>query len=378
MSHIAIFLPSLGGGGAEGVMVALANAFVTQGHRVDLVLADAQGVFLKDVDAAVRIIGLNRKRVFRSVLPLASYFRRERPEVILSALGHANVVAIMARKIARLKSRLVVSERNSMAQGLGAGRGQILFWLMRRLYPTADLVVCVSQGVEEQLAQLVGVPRNKLCTIYNPIDIEKIHKLMKAPLEHRWFASKDVPVILSVGRLTVQKDYATLLQAFARLRRDREARLVILGEGDERTKLEQLCRDLDILPDVDLPGFQQNPFAWIAACDLFVMSSAWEGLPNALLQAMACGAPVVSTDCRTGPDEILEHGKWGRLVPVGDVAMLAGAMAAALDDRSPPDVELRADVFRIERVVARFAEALDLPHSTGSSAMGISQGTVAT
>lgn len=360
-------------------MVALANAFAAQGHRVDLVLADARGVFLKDVDAAVRIIGLNRKRVFNSLLPLASYFRRERPEVILSALGHANVVAIMARAIARLKSRLVVSERNSMAQGLGAGRGQILFWLMRRLYPSADMVVCVSRGVEEQLAHLVGVPREKLCTIYNPIDLEKIRELANIPPDHRWLASKEVPVILSVGRLTVQKDYETLLRAFVQLRQDREARLVILGEGDERARLEQLCRDLDIEPHVDLPGFQQNPFAWMAACDLFVMSSAWEGLPNALLQAMACGAPIVSTDCRTGPDEILEHGKWGRLVPVGDVAMLAGAMAAALDDRPPPDVRLRADAFRIERVVARFAEALGLPHSTGSSAMGTkSQGTVAT
>lgn len=377
MSHLAIFLPSLRGGGAERVMMALANAFAADGHRVDLVLASAQGPYLKEVAPGVRVIDLNRKRVLGALWPLISYFRRERPDVMLSAPAHANVVALLARAISRTKSRLIVSERNSITQGLGSGRDRILPWLMRRLYPSADMVVCVSRGVEEEIAAL-GVPRHKLCTIYNPIDFEKIREGMSAPLDHPWLTRRDMPVLLAVGRLAPQKDYPTLLRGFARLLQDRQARLVILGEGQERSGLEKLCRDLNIVSDVEFAGFQPNPFAWMAACDLFVLSSAWEGLPNALLQAMACGAPVVSTDCRTGPDEILEHGKWGRLVPVGDAPGLADAMIDALDDRSPPDVRQRANAFTIEHVVADYAEALGLGRLGGPPMENMPQGLFAT
>ncbi|HWV59177.1 MAG TPA: glycosyltransferase [Sphingopyxis sp.] len=378
MSHLAIILPSLRGGGAEGVMMTLANAFAAQGHRVDLVLASAQGPFLKEVAPGVRVIDLKSKRVTGALLPLISYFRRERPHVILSAPCHVNVVALLARAISRIKARLVVSERNSMTQGLGSRSDRILLWLMRRLYPSADMVVCVSRGVEEELATLAGVPRHKLRTIYNPINFEKIREGMNAPLDHPWLKQAGVPVLLAVGRLAPQKDYPTLLRGFARLRQDRRARLVILGEGQERPELEKLCRDLNIATDVEFAGFQPNPFAWMAACDLFVMSSAWEGLPNALLQAIACGAPVVSTDCRTGPDEILEHGKWGRLVPVGDAPGLAEAMLDALDDRSPPDVQHRAEAFKIEQVVADYAEVLGLGQHNGPPMVSMPQGLFAT
>lgn len=151
-----------------------------------------------------------------------------------------------------------------------------------------------------------------------------------------------------------------MLRAFALLRQDRTAKLIVVGEGEDRTRLETLASELAIAADVEFVGFKQNPFAWMAASDLYVLSSAWEGLPGALLQAMACGARIVSTDCRTGPDEILENGRWGRLVPVGDPGAMAAAMNAALDDVSSPDVRTRAEAFRPEYAIAAYAGILGL------------------
>lgn len=357
--HIAIYLPSLRGGGAERVMVTLANGFAARGHRVDLVLAMAEGPYLSEVDARVRLIDLDRRRVLSSLLPLVRYMRRERPDAMLSAMKHANIIAILARKLARVKMRLVVSERSAPSGNLsGGGMAPVLRLLMRQLYPRADAVVCVSRGVENELKQMFGLPAEKLRTIYNPLDIDRINQLKTAPVDHPWLAPDQPPVILSVGRLVEAKDYPNLLKAFARLRQHRLCRLIILGEGSERDKLRELAVSLGIAEDVDFPGFQDNPFAWMAACDLYVMSSAWEGLPGTLQQAMACGAKVVSTDCRTGPAEILENGKWGRLVPVGDAEALAEAMAAALDEVAPPNTCERARDFRQERSISAYLNIL--------------------
>ena len=357
--HIAIYLPSLRGGGAERVMVTLANGFAARGHRVDLVLAKAEGPYLSEVDARVRLVDLDRRRVLSSLLPLARYVRRERPDAMLSAMNHANIIAILARELARVKMRLVVSEHSAPSGNLsGGGMAPVLRLLMRQLYPRADAVVCVSRGVENELKQMFGLPAEKLRTIYNPLDIDRINRLKTAPVDHPWLALDQPPVILAVGRLVEAKDYPTLLKAFARLRQHRPCRLIILGEGSERDRLRELAVSLGIAEDVDFPGFQDNPFAWMAACDVYVMSSAWEGLPGSLQQALACGAKVVSTDCRTGPAEILEYGRWGHLVPIGDAEALARAIAAALDDPSPRDARSRANDFHIDHISHQYLAAL--------------------
>lgn len=372
--RLAIFLPSLNGGGAERVMVTLANAFSARGFRVDLVLATATGPYLKDVAPAVRVVDLQAGRVIKALVPLSRYIRRERPMAMLSALGHANVVALLARKLAQVPVHLVVSERSTISAAHAVAKGlvaRINFALIRMIYPAADGICTVSKAASEDLAAFSRLPLQRVQTIYNPFNLVHITVKAAEPLGHPWFASGQPPVLLAIGRLTEAKDYPTLIRAFAQLRQQLGARLVILGEGELRPTLQALLVSLRLGEDaVQMPGFVANPYAWLARCSLFVLSSRWEGLPGVLIEAMACGAPVVSTSCLSGPDEILEGGRWGRLVPVGDVDALAQAMAATLNmpPAERPDVRLRAADFEQERAVDAYLRLLGMPLLPGGAA----------
>lgn len=357
--HIALYLPTLRGGGAERVMVMLANGFAERGHRVDLVLTRAEGPYLPEVAKQIRIVDLDRDRVLASLLPLARYLRQERPDAMLSALNHANVIAIMARKLTQAPTRLVVSEHSNPTRALaGGGIKRIMRSLMRRCYPQADAIVCVSQGIRGEMINQLRLPQEKLYTIYNPLDIDRIHRMMQESVEHPWFSRHDGPVVLAAGRLTAAKDYPTLLRAMKLLRQSLPVRLVILGQGEEEAALKHLTAELGIIDCVSFVGFQRNPYNWMHACDLYVMSSAWEGLPGALMEALACGAKIVSTDCPTGPAEILEHGKWGRLVPVGDAEALAEAMVDALDESKSPDTHKAVGKYGLDLITSKYERAL--------------------
>lgn len=359
--RVAIYLPSLGGGGAERVMVTLANGFAALGLRVDLVLAMAQGPYLAEVAAAVRVVDLRARRVVASLPGLARYLRRERPTALLSALNHANVIALLARRLAGGRTRLVVSERAHLALALSnepSRRARLLPWFMRRTYRWADGVVAVSAGVADDLAQATDLTRSTVSVIYNPVVTQQMLALAAAPLDHPWFAPDEPPVILAVGRLAPEKEFDVLLQAFAGLRRERRARLLILGEGELHSELEARARGLGLADDVALPGFEPNPYAYMRRANLFVLTSRFEGLPNSLIQAMACGVPVVSTNCPSGPSEILENGRWGRLVPVGDVEALAAAMLATMTEMQHPDVACRARDFGVDRAVDEYLRVM--------------------
>ena len=364
MERLAIFLPKLSGGGAERVMVTLANAIAARGFAVDLVLATAKGPYIKDVSPAVRIVDLGAGRVIKALLPLIRYLRRERPQSMLSAMGHANVVALLARKLARVPTRVVVSERSYLSSVYAIARGgveHLNFWLIPLLYPGADGICTVSQAAAQDLAVFTNLPVQRIQAIYNPFDLSKIAKLAAEPLDHPWLEPGQPPLLLAIGRMNEAKDFPVLIRAFAQLRKHRAVRLVILGEGELRPELERLLADLDLSADaVQMPGFVANPYAWMARCSLFVLSSRREGLPGALIEAMACGAPVVSTNCLSGPAEILEDGRWGQLVPVGDVNALAQAMKATLDlpSAARPDVRVRAADFEQERAVDAYLEIL--------------------
>ena len=359
--RIAIYVPSLRGGGAERVMTILANSFAARGLAVDLVLAKAKGPYLKDVSDAVRVVDLGSSRVLFSLPGLARYLRRERPLAMLSALSHANVVAVWAKQLARISTRLVLSERNTLSistSGARERRARLLPWLMRCAYPKADGVVAVSGGVADDLAATIGLSRQNVMVVYNPVVTEALIRQSHERVAHSWFELGEPPVILAVGRLTAQKDYPTLIRAFARLRAQRTVRLIILGEGELRGMLETQVAELGLAADVILPGFMENPFAWMRRSALFVLSSAWEGLPGTLIQAMACAVPVVSADCPSGPLEILDNGRWGRLVPVGNAEALAAAMAATLDETEHPDVTVRAADFGVDQAVNGYLTAL--------------------
>ena len=355
--RIAIYLPSLRGGGAERVMVTLANGIAACGYRVDLVLTKAEGPYLKDVALSVRVVDLGASRVLFSLPPLVRYLRKERPDALLSALNHANVIALLARKIAFSPTRIIVSEHNSLSVSQAAdiiGRGRLVPWFMKVLYPGAAGVVAVSSGVADDLTRSIGLDRERIDVIYNPAVTNDLFKLSRQPVDTSGLKNIEQPIVLAVGRLTKQKDFQTLIQSFAKVRKQRSVTLVILGEGELRSQLEELVRQLDLTDDVAFPGFVENPYGWMRASSLFVLSSAWEGFGNVLVEAMACGTPVISTDCPSGPAEILENGKWGRLVPVGDVDALAQAIVATLDASTHPDVAVRALDFVVDRAVAEY------------------------
>jgi glycosyltransferase involved in cell wall biosynthesis len=359
-TRIALFLPSLAAGGAERVFVELANEFARVGHAVDLILATAHGPFLAEVNPAVRVVDLKSRGVLRAIRPLARHLRRERPATLLSGLEHANIAAVGARMLSFAGTRAVVSTRGVPTM-LGIETGATLraeLGIARITYRLADAVIANSQGVADDMTRHFRLPRARIQVIYNPLDIQGIEAQAHATVPHLFGAAGSPPLVLSAGRLSPLKDFATLVRAFALVRARRPCRLAILGDGDLRASLELLVRQLGVVEDVALPGFDPNPFAWMRTAAVFVSSSLSEGCPNALMQALACGTPVVTTDAVGGSAEIVEHGRWGRLVPVGDVAAMADAIDATLAASTHPDVRARAAQFALPRIARDYLRVL--------------------
>jgi len=361
---IAIFMPNLGGGGAERVAAHQANGLAARGYRVDLLLAQNEGPYLRDLSADVHLIDLGAARVSRAVWPLSRYLRRERPRILTSQLHHANLAMLAARRLARVPTRTVpiIQHTTSVHFALQGPslKSAVMLRAMRRVYPWADTIVVVSREAAEDFIEVTGVPESLVRVIYSPVIFPELADRAKAPVDHPWFAPNEPPVILAIGRLEPQKDFPTLLNSFALLRKQQNARLMILGEGGQRSRLESLIGDLGLAGDVALPGFVENPFAYLSRCSLFVLSSIWEALPTVLIEALALGAPIVSTKCKSGPTEILDRGKYGALVPVGDVEELSRAMRDALAARSSPVPDHHLHQFTVsaalEEYVKLFAE----------------------
>lgn len=359
---LSLFLPSLRGGGAERIMVYLANGFAERGFQVDLVLVNAEGPYLPLVSDKVRVVDFKCSRVLSSLPNLIDYLKVEKPNAILSTLDHANVIAILACTLSRSSQKIVFRVANYISISTSNNtdiRTRLITLLIRHIYPRADYVIAVSQDLAEDLVRSYKLPSKKVKAIYNPaVTPELLNKTTK-PLNHPWFAPKEAPVILGVGRLTAQKDFATLIRAFAHLSQQHPARLMILGEGEERVLLESLVSELNLDDKVSLPGFVDNPFMYMKNASVFVLSSRWEGMPNALLQAMACRTPVVSTDCPSGPREILEDGKWGKLVRVGDVQALSEAIVASLNKETRcPSLEDLESRFGLDTIVEQYLSVL--------------------
>lgn len=362
-NQIAIFIPSLTGGGAERVMVALANGFTARGIAVDLVLASANGPYLKDVSASVRVMDFKRGRVLSSILPLANYLKFHQPLAMISAMGHANIVAVCARWISGVPTPLVVTEHANVTRALSETSRlwqYLMPVMMRWTYCHAEYIVTVSSGVADDLATVISVPRDRIQVIYNPVEIARITDLCMVDIDCSSLLEGTVPLILATGRLCPQKDFSTLVKAFALLRKNRKVSLVILGEGELRVDLEAQIDDLGLADCIHLPGFVDNPFAWMRRASLLVLSSAYEGFGLVLVEAMACGTPVVSTDCPSGPSEILEDGRWGALVPVEDVVGMATAMRSSLATNDHPDVTRRAADFDLEAAVNSYLDILKI------------------
>jgi len=420
MKHrLALYILSLEEGGAERVFVNLAQGLVKRGFTdLWLILNRAKGPFLTNLTPEVTVVDLCAPDVsFRSFrfshllcylsqqhsnspwlnsaakahyvalkaigylpkyhlkrhlrfmffssllsLKLADQLRQIQPDALLSALTDCNLTAILAQRFT-YGSKIVISEHTTPSLPLRSRpAGSTVLRMMRRLYPKADKIVAVSQGVADDLISLLNLPTEKVTVIYNPVVAPELFERAQKPINHPWLEQNRLPVILAVGRLTKAKDYPTLFRAFSLVRQVRPAKLLILGEGEERANLERLATELGIQNDVSMPGFVDNPFAFMSKSSVFVLSSAWEGLPTVLIEALACGCPVVATDCRSGPREILDNGRYGRLVPVGDYEALAKAILETLDNPDfPADRQTRiqhAMEFSVDAAVDKYLKVL--------------------
>ncbi len=355
--HIALFTPTLAYGGVERVVVNLSRDFSARGQRVDLVAADARGEFASEVPAAVRVIDLHAGRVLATLPRLLRYLRKERPEALISAMDHTNVVALWAKRFAGVPTRVIITSHCLPGVEVSASRRmrvKAMPFFMRHCYGRADALVAVSSAVADELAAITSVSRNRIRVIPNPVITAELFDRSRERVDHAWFQPGQVAVVLAAGRLVVAKGFRTLIEAFAHLRG--KARLVILGEGPDRERLTALVRALGLTQDVDLPGFTLNPYAYMAKSSAFVLPSFYEAFGLVLVEALALGLPVVASDT-PGAREILGGGR-GRLVPVGDAEALARALAAALQDGVPdPPADLHK--YEVGEVASRYLELVE-------------------
>ena len=369
--RVALFVSSLRGGGAERAMLDIARGLSQRGLAVDLVLAKASGPYLDLVPPSVRVINLDSRKAITCILKLVHYLRRERPVVLLSTMPTMNIISILVRAIF-CRSMAVAVRRAanfSMHFKYGGFKDRVVLRLEKLLLRFSDVVITNSSAAAVDLSRAAPPLTPIIRVIYNPVVWPDLAEQAAESVEHTWLRRRSTPVILAAGRLVPQKDYPTLLKAFGRVvLRSRSARLIVLGEGPDRGSLNALTEELGVGQAVDFPGFIKNPFAYMSKACAFVMSSTFEGSPNVLVQAMACGTPVVSTDCPSGPREILQDGVLGRLVPVGDWQSLGEAILETLE--SPVDsgklIE-GANVYAAESSIQQYLQLVTELHqrSTG-------------
>jgi len=361
--RIAFFLQFMAMGGAERMMLNLAGGLLARGYPVELVLAQARGPLLEQVPPEIKIVDLESPRVLSALPRLVDYFRSARPDVVLSALTHANLIALWAKLLSGSRTRVVVSKDFYFSQKVRVAvtRTERLFpLLMRFSYRAADGIIAASSGAADALSRLIAIPRQSIAVIHNPVLAgNRIGELAESPLDHPWFREGQPPVFLSVGRMEAAKDYPTLLRAFAILKESVPSRLIILGDGSLRPQLEALAEELGLSGFLEMPGFTNNPFQFMRRSKAVVLSSRWETFGNVLVEAMACGTQVVSTNCPSGPMEILENGDYGWLVPMNNPQALALAMKEALHNPRPPEkLRTHARQFSVDVVTEQYLRIL--------------------
>jgi glycosyltransferase involved in cell wall biosynthesis len=358
MPDIAFFLVNLEGGGAEKVMLSLAGGFAEKGLKVDLVLVRLEGDYLSLISPNIRLINLSSHRLITSLPLLISYLRKNRPKILISALEDPNSIAILAKMLARVPTRVVVTIHNPLLPTYEKStelKRKLTPFFVRWLFPFADEIVSVSQGVADGVAKISGLSPKDMTVIYNPIFTPELLKKIHEPVNHPWLSDGQTPVILGVGRLSQEKDFPTLIRAFALVKKQCPVKLMILGQGEELAYLESLVTELNLVDDVAFLGFVANPYAYMQKAKMLVMTSLFEGFGNVLVEGMIAGIPVVSTDCECGPSEILAEGKYGKLAGVGDIQGLATAMIDTLAQSLDPELlRQRGQEFSLEAALVKY------------------------
>lgn len=360
MPHLAFVIPSATGGGVEKVVVLLANEFASRGIPTDLVIGRTEGPNMDFIDPAVNVVDLQAPRMRNGVMALRKYASNAQPNVIVSGMHHSILVTELAltglrRKPVHIGTVHNMWRKNGQMTADNLSLPQRLVHAFENyLFTRTTHLLAVSEGVREQYARLYNLPAKKTSAIYNPINISAIEHLATEPLAHKWMPSAQ-PLVLATGRLTHQKAFDVLLHAFTHVHKETNARLIILGDGELRPELEALRTNLQLDNVVDMPGYIKNPYAYMASSDLFVLSSHHEGLGVVLLEALAVGTPIVSTDCPSGPAEIIGNNEWGLLAPVDDPVALSEAIVSSLrTQHDTKALKQRAAMFDVAAVADRY------------------------
>lgn len=359
-----VLIASLEVGGAQRLVVDLLNRFDRTRVRPSLILSRAKGPFIERVPGDCLLFDLGRRSKWDFPLlaiRLCRLIRKERPDAILSVLIHANILSWVASSLSNEKVSVIMSEHIAVEHYLRSSR-RMAMMMTRKIYPRADRMIAVSQGVGRELVTHWGIPEEKIAVIHNPVDLDHIRKLGQESRETRLDPSG--PVIVSVGRFTAQKGFTYLLRAFARLRSSMPATLVLVGDGEDRVQLQRLARELGIWNSVVWPGYDPNPYRWMSRANLFVLSSLYEGFGIVITEAMALGIPVVATDCPHGPAEILRGGRDGILVPPADDRLLAEAMVRVLTDSNVREelvasARQRVEAFSVDHAIEAYTRVIE-------------------
>jgi glycosyltransferase involved in cell wall biosynthesis len=361
---LAIFVAAISGGGVEKVIVNLVNELVKKEIAVDLLIADTKGLSTVFISSDVQIIDLKSKRVLFCVPKLVFYLIKTRPYVLFSAMEYVNIIAIISKIISFTSTRIVISNHASLKYFIrdeNLLKWKVLKKILSLLYKNADKIISVSKGLEIMLVSELNLKSSKVSTIYNPVYSESLLKASREEAYDSWVSSNTRPYIISVGRFSLEKDYSTLIYAFNEVRKKRDIRLVILGDGPQWDTIQKLIKLLDLSDHIYTPGFLINPYPLIRNAACFVLSSKNEGFGNVLVEALALGCPIVSTDCFSGPSEILEYGRWGSLVPVGDYKYMARSIISKLDCKKKINESLlrsHLDKFNISLIVEKYINIL--------------------
>lgn len=356
--HIAFLIPDLRGGGAQKMLINLANWFATKGIRTDLIIINSAGNYAGLISPQVTVKSFGKSRSFYAIFSLIRYMRRDRPDVMFSALFYINIILLFAQRLAGVDIKTVISERNHMTRSF-ASYTSILkhFWLkiIRFIYPKASHIIGISDGVCDDLKTLLPPKtHHKIETIYNPVVTSSFDDSSSKVISlfPEWASVK----IIASGRLVPQKDYPTMLNAFARyLKGNPNAYLVILGTGILENQIHDLSEQLGLNDNIQFAGFIDNPLAAMQEADVFLMTSQWEGFGNVIVEALHCGLKIVVTDCPSGPAEILANGKHGILCPVGDADEVANALAKVERIQSNPEQQKkRAGDFHVDMIGNQF------------------------
>lgn len=364
---ITLFTATLGGGGAERILINLADYFAAHGWRVDLVVCKFIGELKDQVPATIRVVSLEQKRVVFSLPAYLRYLLLAKPPIVLSSIERPSIIAGFGKRLSKHKHKLFIRMEGTLITSEPLWKQfHRLPWLALLLfgYPAANGIFAISKAIAQQLARVPTLKKTPIHLVYNPLIKPDFSSKIKEIPVYPSCVDATLPTLIAVGRLRPQKDYPTLLKAFARVRKTVPSQLLILGVGPLQTKLEELAFSLGISETTHFLGFVENPLGYIHRANIFVLSSAWEGLPGVLIEALTTGTPVISTNCRTGPSDVLENGRFGKLVPVGDdVALAEGIVEILKKPRQPMSPELLAhlDQFKVDVIAEKYVKILDLP-----------------